>query len=144
MSADLIGLAEQEKAAAEQRVQQLEEELARKRQEITTLQSFIEIGNRLSSALHPKQETQTSPSANGAPPKITVQSDSWAGLAAKLILSKGPLTLDQLMVELQAMGKGAKLKKPAASVYSALWRRKDVFVQKAGVFNLLTKEIDFV
>ena len=101
-----------------------------------------------------KLGTETSePTIGAGPPytdstaegRVRVQSESWAGLAARIVLAKGPLTLRTIVNEIRATGKGETVRDLAATINSAMWRRyEDLFDKKGDLYHLKTKDIDFV
>jgi hypothetical protein len=135
MSNALIELAKKKKAAAEQIAQRLQEELRRAEQEVMEWQSFIDRAQSLASGSPPP-----------SPKRVSVQRESIAGMCAKLVMAKGPLSLKSLVAELRNAGKGHGSDNFSTVVNSALWRRReDLFEKKEdGLYHLRTEDIDFV
>ena len=147
MTIDLIERARQRITAAQRKRAELEAEKARLEEEVARLESFIETAATLA-----EPGTNTVPEV--APRAAAIEKSnrpqliigSHAEVAAKLILASGPRTLDQLLVEMQKMGRedGENFR---ANVSSALWRRKnDVFDRKdkESPYTLRTTNFVFV
>jgi hypothetical protein len=158
MAVDLIGVARERKAAVDRRVQELLEEVERAKAESRRWQDFIETAEALAeSALNgqtlavpprpaePKETVDEPPPLGNERPQVV--KTSYAAGAIKLIRARGPIPLREIAKELFAEKgqQGGDETDFAASVNSALWRRKDVFERTAdGRFRLRTGDIDFV
>jgi hypothetical protein len=150
MATDLIELARQKKAAAEESLQNLQAEVERVRQDLAGWQEFIDRAEALASSPSPNGRKSTegtkAPAAGGKKEgKVKVKKGSLVGHAAAMILAKGPQALRDIAAHLREKGLGGGAKDFPTALNTALWRRReDLFERKDGLYRLKTEEIEFV
>ena len=145
MSSKLIEAARKRKAAAELARQQAQLELAAADQDVEKWTAFIEQAELLTN--EGSGEPPAKPRLpNGTAGKVQVKADSWAGRAALIIRTSGPMTVARLVEQLQTEGHGQGLNNFYNTVSSALWRRKEDLFDRDEDDRLIlrTKDVVFV
>lgn len=154
MSVKMIEQAKQKLATAEKRLQELEEEEARVRDDVAGWRDFIlraeglaiSTNGNSAKVVSDEQDAGDSPPNGSEAGKVQVKKDSLAGLSARLILDNGPLRLKELVVHLTEIYKDAGIKDFPTALNTAIWRRReDLFIKdETKRYSLRTKEIQFV
>lgn len=147
MDTSLIDAARHKRDRVAKRYDELAEQLEQVGKELAEWDAFISRALGLATAKVGKGRARAS--ANGQlSERIKVRNSALAGMAVKMILEKGPQTLDAIVESIRAkgFGKDADPDKFRATVNSALWRRlDDVFEKKDdGSYHLQTRDIELV
>ncbi len=146
-ASDFITSAEEKKAAAEKRLEELLLMVGNTKEEISEWSKLILRAESLAddmAFMASKNKPAKEPSQNGVNAKLKIRTSSLAGAAAKLLLESGPLSLTDLAVALMESGHGSG-ENFRTVLNTALWRRReDLFNKSAhGEVSLRTKDIEF-